>query len=261
MTRILHETAAQKIIKSGLIGRSHGWLHTGEMSSKSSTRMLPWMMTRCSSTIRTTISPTSRKPRTRTPDNSVFPQCLNPLFCTFLMMILLFKEKAKKACNRETVARQRKEREGSVISVAESMSRKSRQNSTRGHSLQSRKEFYSDERDLGEHLQRRAQQAVHGKTSAQRKLHLTQYDMEIQILERRNSEYALFESQRELESQRQQLLEASEWAEQAQREKIHLCSRYTRSCREIEELKKTLFQEENIEKKKTTKIGIISYAA
>ena len=42
------------------------------------------------STIRTTISPTTRKPRTRTLDNSVFPQCLKPLFCTFLMMILLF---------------------------------------------------------------------------------------------------------------------------------------------------------------------------
>ena len=32
------------------------------MSPRSSTRSLPWMMTRCSSTIRTTISPTSRKP-------------------------------------------------------------------------------------------------------------------------------------------------------------------------------------------------------
>ena len=34
------------------------------------------------------------------------------------------------------------------------------------------------------------------------KLHLNECNMEIQNLERRNSEYALFESQRELEAQR-----------------------------------------------------------
>ena len=65
-------------------------MQTQVMSPKSSTRSLLWMMTRCSSTIRTTISPTSRKPRTRTLDNLVFSQCLNPMFCTFLMIILLF---------------------------------------------------------------------------------------------------------------------------------------------------------------------------
>ena len=39
---------------------------------------------------------------------------------------------------------------------------------------------------------------------------LHEYNMEIQNSERRNSEYALFESQRELESQRQQLLKANQ---------------------------------------------------
>ena len=48
--------------------------------------------------------------------------------------------------------------------------------------------------------------------------------MEIQNLERRNSEYAFIESQRELESQRLQFLEIHQWADQAQRERIHLCS-------------------------------------
>ena len=48
--------------------------------------------------------------------------------------------------------------------------------------------------------------------------------MEIHNLKRRNSEYELIESQRELESQRLQLLEANQWADQAQRERIHLCS-------------------------------------
>ena len=48
--------------------------------------------------------------------------------------------------------------------------------------------------------------------------------MEIQNLERRHSECALFESQRELEPQKQQLLMANHWADQAQRERIQLCT-------------------------------------
>ena len=135
---------------------------------------------------------------------------------------------SKDIIHRETVARQRKkereEREGSVISVAESMSKKSRRNSFKSHSLQTHREFYSDERDLREDLERRAQQAVLGENSAQRKFFLTEYDLEIQNLERRNSEYALIESRRELESQRRQLLEANQSADQAQRETKHLCS-------------------------------------
>ena len=87
-------------------------------------------------------------------------------------------------------------------------------------------------------------------------LNSTEYNMEIQNLERRNSECALIESQRELQSQRLQLLEANQWADQAQRERIHLCSElemknrlhqecYARSCQEIEELKRRCDQEEN----------------
>ena len=63
------------------------------------------------------------------------------------------------------------------------------------------------------------------------------------------------ESQRELESQEQQLLMGSQWADQAQRERIHLCSElemknrlhrdcYARSCQEIEELKRRCCEEE-----------------
>ena len=48
--------------------------------------------------------------------------------------------------------------------------------------------------------------------------------MEIQNLERRNSEYALIESRRELVSLLRQLLKANQWAGQARRERIHLCS-------------------------------------
>ena len=76
--------------------------------------------------------------------------------------------------------RDREEREGSVVGVAEPMSKKSRRNSMRSHSLQTHREFFSDERDLREDLERRAQQAVLGENSAQRKLLLTEYDQEIQ---------------------------------------------------------------------------------
>ena len=74
---------------------------------------------------------------------------------------------SKDSMSRETL-RKRDEREGSVISVAESMSRKSRRNSIRSHSPQTHKEFCSDERYLRKHLGRRAQQAVLGETSVQR---------------------------------------------------------------------------------------------
>ena len=80
-----------------------------------------------------------------------------------------------------------------LISDAESISKKSRRNSIRSQSPETHREFYSDERDLREDVERRAQRAVLGENSAQRKLHLTEYDLGIQNLERRNSEYELFE--------------------------------------------------------------------
>ena len=126
----------------------------------------------------------------------------------------------------------------------------------RNHSHQTQKEFYLGQRDLREHLERRAQQANLVEKLAERKFFSTEYNMEIQNSERRNSEYALFESQRELESQRQPLLMANHWADQAQRERIHLCSElemrshlhqegYARSYQEIDELKRRCCQEEN----------------
>ena len=88
------------------------------------------------------------------------------------------RRESQESMPRETAARQREEREGSVISVAESMSRKSRRNSIGSHSLQTHGEFYSGERDLREHVERRAQQAILGDNSVQRKLNLTEYNME-----------------------------------------------------------------------------------
>ena len=141
------------------------------MSPKSSTRLLLQTETRRQSTIRTTItSLTSRKSHSKTLDCLVFPQCQKPLFRTFLLV------KAKTACIGKPLLdrdREREKSEGSVISVAESMSKKSRRNGIRSHSLQTHREFCSDERDLRKDLERRAQQAVLGENSVQRKLYLT----------------------------------------------------------------------------------------
>ena len=63
-------------------------MQTQVVSPTSSTRSLLWTVTRCSLTIQTSMkSLTSRKTHTRTKDYSVFSQCWNPLFRTFLMMI------------------------------------------------------------------------------------------------------------------------------------------------------------------------------
>ena len=71
---------------------------------------------------------------------------------------------AKTACiGKPLLDREREEREGSVISVAESMSKKNRRNSIWSHSLQTHRELYSDERDLRKDLEQRAQQAVLGE--------------------------------------------------------------------------------------------------
>ena len=80
------------------------------MSPRSSTRILSWMMTRRPSTIRTTISLTSRSPQASTLDNSVLSQCLNHLFCTFLIGVIVPQRERKDSMLRESVARQRNKR-------------------------------------------------------------------------------------------------------------------------------------------------------
>ena len=85
---------------------------------------------------------------------------------------LVLQRESKESLTRETQGKQRmrEDRDGSVISVAESMSKTSRRNSVRSHSHQTQREFYAGERDLREHLERRAQQAVHGEYSVRRKV-------------------------------------------------------------------------------------------
>ena len=76
--------------------------------------------------------------------------------------------------------------------------------------LKSLRKFHSDGWDLREHLQRRAQQAFFCEKFISEKIISEWVHHKRQNLKRWNSEYALTESQRELESQRQHLLEASQ---------------------------------------------------
>ena len=114
-----------------------------------------------------------------------------------------------------------------------------------------------DRQDLHEFLERQAHTAILGENAAQRKLTEAESDMEIKAWERRNSEFALYESQRELESQRHQLRQASQWAGQAQRERISWCGElelknrlyqenYTRCRQEFQELRKLCSREERL---------------
>ena len=83
-------------------------------------------------------------------------------------------------------------------------------------------------------------------------------DMEMEEWETRNSEFALYESQRELESSRLQVRQASVWEDQAQRESIGFCGElvlrirlYQEICtrsrpEEIEELRRRYNREDQL---------------
>ena len=50
----------------------------------------------------------------------------------------------------------------------------------RSHSHQAQREFYFDERDFREHLERKVHQAIHGENSVLRKLYSTGFNTERQ---------------------------------------------------------------------------------
>ena len=117
----------------------------------------------------------------------------------------------KESMHRETDCLRERGRKMEVLwSVLHSRCQRKNDGTISGVILLRLRKFFPDGWDLREHLQRRARQAVIGENSIQRKLYLNEYKMEHQNLRRRNSEYALTESQRELESQRQQLLKANQ---------------------------------------------------
>ena len=181
------------------------------------------------------------------------------------MVILLFKEEAKKACPGKPLQGREKERREKVLWSV----------------LQSRRQRKVDGTIFGVILLRLSENSILMDEISEKIFNEeldTLFLVHIQIGEDKTGLSTTWRSriwneeiQRELESQRRQLLKANKWADQAQRQRIHLCceletknrlhqERYARSCQEIEELKRRGYQEENPEKK-TTKIGIISHAA
>ena len=133
------------------------------MSPKSSTRSLLWTETRCPSTIRTTIaSMTSRKPTRENTEQIGVPT----LFETSVLHVshrafALQREIQESMLGKPLLDRERERKEkgkvdGTVLGVI----------------LFRLTENSSDERDLREDLERRAQQAVLGENSARRKFTL-----------------------------------------------------------------------------------------
>ena len=98
------------------------------------------------------------------------------------------------------------------------------------------------------------------KIQVREKLYLNECNMEIQNLERRNSEHAFVKSQRELESQRQQFIGSQ--SDQARREREHICvadwgwrtifikNAMQEVFKKLKNFKRRCYQEENTEKQR-----------
>ena len=69
----------------------------------------------------------------------------------------------------------------------------------------------------------KAVSSVRGENAAQRRLSEAEPDVEIKNWEQRDCDVALYETNRELESQRLELWQANGWTDQAQREKKNVC--------------------------------------
>ena len=77
-----------------------------------------------------------------------------------------------------------------------------------------------DRQNLDKILEQIAELAVRGEKMAQQRSFEAEVDVEIKHWEERNSDIALTEINQELESQQLQLQPASQWTDQAQRDKI-----------------------------------------
>ena len=183
---------------------------------------------------------------------------------------LLEKHRSKESMHRETDCWTDRERGGSVISVAESMSKKSRRNNLGSHSLRTHKEFYSDERVLQEHLEQELNKLflVKIRIREDETWLSTTWRSRIWNEEIQNTHYSNHSVSLNLKDDNygkpihmQIKLDVREYVCVANRRwrTIFYQESYARSCREIEESKKMLLSGRKYWK--TTKIGRISYAA
>ena len=79
-----------------------------------------------------------------------------------------------------------------------------------------------ERQNLQKILKRKAELAVRGGKLAQQRLYEAEADVEVKHWENRNSDIGLYEINQEFESQRLQVQQASQWADQAQRVKTSL---------------------------------------
>ena len=78
-------------------------------------------------------------------------------------------------------------------------------------------------RNLHVYVEQKSELAVPGESAAQRRSSEAEADMDQRNREQRDSDIALHETNRELESQRVELYQANQWTDQPQKEKISLC--------------------------------------
>ena len=76
----------------------------------------------------------------------------------------------------------------------------------------------SNRQHLHDYLGRKAELPVRGESAAHRRI-TEEADLEIRRWEQKSSEIALYETRRELESQRLELHQANQWGDQARKEK------------------------------------------
>ena len=106
--------------------------------------------------------------------------------------------------------------------------------------------------------ERKAEVAVRREKLAQRRLYEAEANVEVKHWEKRNSDIALYEIKQEFESQRSQVQQANQWADQAQRDKLSLYRELemrnrlfrenqskdpSTNCQEIEELRRICCEE------------------
>ena len=111
-----------------------------------------------------------------------------------------------------------------------------------------KKELLSERKNLHEYLEKEAERALQGECTAQKRLSEAEVEMDRKSRERRNSGVALCQTNQQLESQRLELYQANQWADQAQRENSRLFGElstknriyqehHARDCQEVEELR------------------------
>ena len=183
-------------------------------------------------------------------------------FARFSWWFCSLREKAKKICNCETVARQRERKEKVLCSMLLSRCQGKVNGTASGVILFRLTKNYIlmieiSEDTLNEELTKLFLTKIQVRENHTRLGTIWRP----KILERRNSEYTSFESQRELETQRLQLLEPIQWADQAQWEKyicatnwkwrIVFTSNATQeTAKNLKNSKRRCCQEENIEKQR-----------